>query len=74
MISPIMDILLPLNESRKIPPMFVVETLLDEEKFFYLVYPVEIIFTVFTMYIVGAFDCLLANLSQHAEGLLRITE
>ena len=72
MISPILDIVNPLNESRQKTPMYLMEFFIDEEKYFYEIYIVSIIFTIFTIFTITATDCLTANMSQHCEGLLKV--
>ena len=72
MVSPILDIVNPLNEPRRKTPMYVMEYFIDEDKYFYETYVLSIIFTIFTMYIVGATDCLIANVFQHCEGLIKV--
>ena len=72
MLSPILDIVNPLNEPRQKIPLYVVEYFVDEDKYFYEIYVLSIIFTIFTMYIVGATDCLFANIFQHCEGLVKV--
>ena len=71
-ISPILDIINPLNEPRHKTPLYMMSLYIDEEKYFYEIYILQIIYSIFTMYMIGATDCLIANLPQHCEGLLNV--
>ena len=74
LVSPILDILVPLNTPRPKLSLFVAESFLDEQKYFYAIYLISIFFTMITVFIIGAFDCLIAGLAQHCEGLIKILQ
>ena len=75
MIPLILNLVKPLNETRIKRSIYVVYTLgFDEQEYFFLIYFLEIIFTIFTMFVIATFDCLLASIIQHCNGLVNNLE
>ena len=69
---PVLDILLPLNESRLKYPLFMTEHFIDEQKYYYPIY-FHLLFVMYSgIVVVVATDSYVANVSQHIIGLTKI--
>lgn len=74
MITSVMDVLNPLNESRKKEPLFHTEHFVDEDRYYYSIYfHLVFMLTIAIIQVIVA-DCFLANFIQHVIGLFDILE
>ena len=72
MITPLLDILYPLNESRVKEHIFPTEHFVDEQEHYYKIYLHEIFCTVLVIWTVVSIACFFSNLSQQAIGINKI--
>ena len=72
MITPIMDILYPLNETRIKEQLFMMERFVDEQEHFYKICFHSVMCLVVDIIIVLALACFFANIAEQFVGLINI--
>ena len=72
MVTPVMDILYPLNESRIKDHLFSMERFVDEQEHFYKIYFHSVFTIVLANITIVAIACLFENLTQQLIGVFNI--